>query len=49
MEGGANFATMNPGDALRSMADTGGEAIKSTIKSAGGADRIVDLITKSLA
>ena len=49
MEGGANFATMNPGDAIKSMADTGGEAIKSTITAAGGAPRIVDLITKSLA
>ena len=49
MEGGANFATMNPGDAIKSMFNTGGEAIKSTIKSAGGLDRIVDLFTKSLA
>lgn len=49
MEGGANFATMNPGDAIKSMVNTGGEAIKSTIESAGGLDRIVDLFTKSLA
>jgi len=49
MEAGANFATMNPGDAIKSMLNTGGEAIKSTIESAGGEDRIVDLITKSLA
>lgn len=49
MEGGANFATMNPGDAINSMINTGGEAIKDTIDAAGGAPRIIDLITKSLA
>ena len=49
MQAGANFATMNPGDAINSLVNEGGEAVEETFRAAGGAPRIIDLITKSLA
>ena len=49
MKAGANIATMNPRDAINSLVEKGGKAVADTFHAAGGAPRIIDLITKSLA